>query len=87
MNKVYVICFEQLYSNGEKSMGISYVYSTLRKAKNMLKTIKKDEMQFYIDDGCNRDYIERHTRDFSRSFIINLVDEYVKFEIVEMEVK
>lgn len=87
MNKVYVIYYEQLYSNGEKSMGVCYVYSTLRKAKNMLRTIKKDEIQFYIDDGYSEDFIEQHTRELSLGFKINLHDEWVRFGIVEMEVK
>lgn len=42
MNKVYIITYRDEYSNGEVYSGVSYVYDTLEKAKNMIEVIKAD---------------------------------------------
>lgn len=81
MNKrVYVIVNESLYSDNSYSSGCSYVCDTLEKALNMLEIIKQDEIEEY---GLNDWDITDDIRDYENGFIIELGDEYTKYEIVE----
>ena len=83
MNKrVYVIVNESLYSDNSCSSGCSYVCDTLEKALNMLEIIKQDEIEEY---GLNDWDITDDIRDYENGFIIELGDEYTKYEIVEKE--
>ena len=71
------------YPNGEYYSGVSYVYNTLEKAKNMLEKIKADEIAEYEDNGCD---IRNDIRSTEYNFIIDRAD-FTEYEIVEMEVK
>lgn len=82
-NKVYIITFKDEYSNGEYYSGVSYVFDTMEKAKNMLEVIKKDEIKEYADNGYN---IKDNIINTENGFIIDSGD-YTEFEITEMEVK
>lgn len=82
-NKVYIITYRDKYSNGEYYSGVSYVYNTLEKAKNMLEKIKADEIAKYEDNGCD---IRNDIRSTEYSFIIDRAD-FTEYEIIEMEVK
>ena len=52
MNKVYIIRYEE-ETSGEYSSGISYVYESLEKAKNMLNEILEEELEIIdYDETC-----------------------------------
>jgi hypothetical protein len=82
--KVYVIRYEELYSNNSFSSGVSYVFDSLDKAKDMLKKIKEDEIEYYVDNGWNREDIDIKEELYTLYF--DFFDEYTKYEIIEMEV-
>lgn len=71
---VYIIRFEE-ENSGLVSSGISYVYETEEKAREMLKTIKNDELENYDED----DILEITEDD--DEFTIDLGDDYIKFII------
>ena len=83
MNKVYIITYRDEYSNGEVYSGVSYVYDTLEKAKNMIEVIKADEIAEYKDNGYD---ITDDIKDTENGFIIDRGD-FTEYEITEMEVK
>ena len=81
--KVYIIRFEELDCGENYSSGISYVFDTKEKARKMLQTIKEDEMIYYED----REDIEDILKESEDSIIFDFLDEYIKYEIVEMRVE
>lgn len=86
MNKVYIITFEDYYSgDGEYSSGVSYVFDTLEKAKQMLTVIKVDEINHLIESGVKNPF--SMVKEYDNGFTIEWGDDYSKFEIVESEVK
>lgn len=82
MNKVYIITYKDEVEDNFRS-GVSYVFDTMEKAKNMLEVIKKDEIKEYADNGYD---IKDNIINTENGFIIDSGD-YTEFEIVEMEVK
>lgn len=86
MNKVYIIRFEDYYSgDGEYSSGVSYIFDTLEKAKQMLNVIEADEINHLIENGYED--VSSMIKEYENGFMIDWADDYSKFEIVEMEVK
>lgn len=88
MEKVYVIIYEDMYGDGATSpysSGVSYVFDSLDKAKNMLQKIKEDYLREYTEDN---DYKKENILiEHETSIMFDLIDEYTKFQIVEMEVR
>lgn len=84
--KIYIIRWETLYSNGEYSNGISYVFDSLEKAKKCLEEIKENviEERKEYNDKSEENVHELLTED---GFILDLIDEYDKYVIEEMEVR
>lgn len=83
--KVYIMKWEESYENGLYSSGISYVFDTLDKAKEMLEEIKQD-----IIDNSDRDDIKNliHGYLYNSGFSVDYLDnDYESYEIIEMEVK
>ena len=88
MKKVFIIKWEELYSNGEYSSGVSYVFDTLEKAKNMLQTIKKDDLEIYMkDENYEKEDILKEDETSIMFDFLDKYDEYIKYEIIEEEVK
>jgi hypothetical protein len=85
MKKVFIIMWEELYSDGEYSSGISYVFDTLEKAKNMLQTIKNDDLKMYMEDENYEK--EDILKEDETSVMFDFLDEYTKYEIIEEEIK
>ena len=85
--KVYIITFEETYSDGSFYTGVSYVFDTLEKAEKRLEEIKQDEIQYQKDNG--RDDAEElvHNLTTENGFIIDFIDEYTKYVIIESEVE
>jgi len=91
MRKVYVINYVETYSDGSFLAGVSYVMPTLYDAQKMLKSIKEDEKQFYLDAGT-RETMEEinelfHDIEQGNGFKIDFGDEYTMYTIREYEVK
>jgi len=83
--KVYIIKYEELFSDNSFSNGISYVFDSLEKAKDMLNKIKENEIDYYVDNGWNKEDI--HIKEKENELFFDFFDEYTKYEIVEMEVE
>lgn len=79
MKKVYVIIYEELYSDGSYSSGISYAFDSFDKAKKMLQEIKEEERENYYSDW---DLTEKEDE-----ILFDIGDEYTKYEIIEMDVR
>ena len=75
-SKVYIIIYKDETYNGEYYSGVSYVFNTMEKAKTMLETIKKDELQ---DNG--------NVIKIKNGYIIENDTQTTEFKIVEMEIK
>lgn len=82
MNKVYIIRYEEYDDGNGYFSGISYVFKDLEKAKDMLKTIKEDELS-NID--LNKDDIEVY-EDMWKVLIEYGCHYYVEYVIEEREV-
>ena len=82
MNKVYIIRYEDLCS-GEYTSGVSYVFKKLEQAEKMLKEIKKDE----IETGSENIKDFMHDLITENGFIIDYIDDYVKYVIEEFNVE
>lgn len=83
--KVYIIKWEDSDSSGSYSSGISYVFDTLDKAKEMLEEIKQD-----IIENSDRDDIKSliHGYLYNSGFTVDYLDnDYESYEIIETEVK
>ena len=82
--KVYVISYKSQYSDGSYSSGVCYVFNSLEKAKNMLETIKQDEISEYKDNGID---ISNRIIDLENAFKIENGDDIDEYSIDEMQVK
>lgn len=83
MEKVYVISYEDYYNGGnEYYSGVSYVFKTLKGAREMLEIIKKDEIENYETNGANVDIEENEDE-----FTLDLGYDYTTFKITEMELR
>lgn len=82
-DKIYIIRYEDLSSSGEYSSGISYVFSSLEKAKIMLGQIKQD-----IICESERDDITSLIHDliYENGFIVDYIDNYEKYIIEERNI-
>lgn len=89
MKKVYIITWEELYADGNKESGISYVFDTLEKAQKRLEEIKQDEIQEQIDNGREEQKVKDLVNDLmcGNGFVIDFFDEDIKYEIIESEVE
>lgn len=81
MNKVYIIRYEE-ETSGEYSSGVSYVYESLEKAKDMLNEILKEELKF-----CEENELKPSIYEEDMSFLLDFSCDYTKFVIEEREVK
>jgi len=94
MEKVYVISYED-YCNGssEYCSGVSYVFKTLKGAREMLEIIKKDEIENYKINGVNVD--EEKIKELGKygieesedEFTLDLGYDYTTFKITEMQLR
>lgn len=83
MEKVYVISYEDYYNGGnEYYSGVSYVFKTLKGAREMLEIIKKDEIENYETNGANVDIEENEDE-----FTLDLGYDYTTFKITEMQLR
>jgi hypothetical protein len=89
MDKVYIIRYEETYSDGTFHAGVMYTYKKLEDAEKMLDTIKREESEYYVDGGWEEEDIKERTHDLitENGFIFDFGDEYTKYIIEEMEVK
>ena len=81
MNKVYIIRYEE-ETSGEYSSGVSYVYESLEKAKNMLNEILEEELEFCKENGLEPSIYEE-----DMSFLLDFSYDYTKYIIEEREIK
>ena len=89
MNKVYVIRYEESYSDGSYASGVSYCYKELEEAEKMLNSIKLDECDSYVNNGWDEDEVKERTHNLitKNGFVIDFYDGYTKWVIEEMDVK
>lgn len=81
MNKVYIIRYEE-EASGEYSSGVSYVYESLEKAKNMLNEILEEELKF-----CEENELEPSVYEEDMSVLLDFSYDYTKYVIEEREVR
>lgn len=87
MNKVYVISFKDEYENGEYESGVSYVFDTLEKAKDMLEIIKKDELAKHKKNGIKNTSTKIVNTGLMTSLIIENNMVHTEFNIEEMTIR
>ena len=83
MKKVYIITYEDKYSNGEYYSGVSYTYDSFEKAKKMLNSIKLNEIDEAKDNGYD---ITNDVKETENSFKIDRADTF-EYKIIEMNVE
>ena len=81
MNKVYIIRYEEEISD-ECSSGVSYVYESLEKAKNMLNEILEEELEF-----CKEHDLVPSIYKEDMSFLLDFSYNYTKYIIEEREIE
>lgn len=89
MDKIFVIRYEETYSDGTFSAGVMYAYRELEEARKMLNSIRVEESEYYVDGGWEEEDVKERTHDLitEDGFIFDFGDEYAKYIIEEMEVR
>lgn len=89
MDKIFVIRYEDTYSDGTFHAGVMYAYKKLEDAEKMLTSIRIEESDHYVDGGWEEEDIKRITHDLitENGFIFDFGDEYSKYVIEEMELR
>ena len=89
MDKIFVIRYEETYSDGTFRAGVMYAYRELEEARKMLNSIRVEESDCYVDDGWEEEDVKERTHDLitEDGFIFDFGDEYSKYIIEEMELR
>lgn len=89
MEKIYVIRYEENYSDGHFYTGVMYAYKELEDAEKMLNSIRVEESDNYVNGGWEEEDIKRVTHSLitENGFIFDFGDEYSKYVIEEMELR
>lgn len=89
MDKIFVIRYEETYSDGSFNSGVMYAYRELEEARKMLNSIKVEESDYYVDGGWEEEDVKERTHDLitEDGFIFDFGDEYSKYIIEEMELR
>ena len=81
MNKVYVLTLTDKYSDDEIDFEIIGVYDNKKLAQEQLRILKKQDIEYYKDNGWE----DLDIQCTANSVLFDFFDEYKKYEIVKKE--